>query len=246
MKFEPKPNNSNNNTSKRKRNRNKDGIWFNPPWSLNCKTRVAANFLDIVKTSFPPNHPLRKIFNRNTIKVSYSCMPNFSQVINRHNSKIKKQNETEDIPGCNCRRGPVECPLNGDCQQKGLVYGAKVTNTRTKTSEFYTGVTARRFKDRLYEHRTSFNRRNEKPTKLSDHVWKLKDRNEPYTVSWWVIDRGRAYNPSTKNCEICNKEKYHIMFNPNTATLNSRKEIFAPCMHRWKLLLCNFEDSSNS
>ena len=74
----------------------------------------------------------------------------------------------------------------------------------------------------------------------------MKDKNEPYTVSWWVIDRGRAYNHSTKYCDICNKEKYHIMFNPNTATLNSRKEIFSPCMHRWKHLLCNFEDSSNS
>ena len=90
MKFEPKQSNNN----KRNRNRKRDIIWFNPPWSLNCKTRVAANFLEIVKTSFPQNHPLRKIFNRNTIKVSYSCMPNFQQVINRHNSKINKQNET--------------------------------------------------------------------------------------------------------------------------------------------------------
>ena len=68
MKFEPKQSNNN----KRNRNRKRDIIWFNPPWSLNCKTRVAANFLEIVKTSFPQNHPLRKIFNRNTIKVSYS------------------------------------------------------------------------------------------------------------------------------------------------------------------------------
>ena len=136
--------------------------------------------------------------------------------------------------------------MNGDCQHKGLVYGAKVMNTRTKTSEFYTGVTARRFKDRLYEHRTSFNNRKEKSTKLSDHVWKLKDKKEPYTVSWWVIDRGRDYNPSTKSCDICNKEKYHIMFNPQTATLNSRREIFATCTHRTKLLLCNYEGFPNS
>ena len=240
MKYEPKPTNKNVNT--RKRNRNQDVIWFNPPWSLNCKTRVAATFLEIVKTSFPSNHPLRKIFNRNTIKVSYSCMPSFSQVINRHNAKIKKQNQTNQNPGCNCRVGRAGCPLNGECQKKCLVYGAKVTNTRTSTSEFYTGVTARRFKDRLYEHQTSFNQRNQKPTTLSDHVWKLKDQNEPYTVSWWIIDRGRAYNPTTKSCNICEKEKYHIMFNPKTATLNSRREIFATCTHRRKLLLSNYKE----
>ena len=121
----------------------------------------------------------------------------------------------------------------------------EITFANPSNREFYAGVTARRFKDRLYEHRTSFNQRKEKPTKLSDHVWKLKDQDEPYSVSWWVIDRGRDYNPTTKYCDICNKEKYHIMFNPNTATLNSRREIFSPCMHRWKLLLCNFDDSSN-
>ena len=130
--------------------------------------------------------------------------------------------------------------LNGACHTKCLVYGAKVTNTRTQTSEFYTGMTARRFKDRLYEHQTSFNRKKQKPTTLSDHIWKLKDRNEPYTVSWWVIERGRDYNPSTKSCNICEKEKFHIMFNPNTATLNSRREIFATCTHRRKRLLCYY------
>ena len=89
-----------------------------------------------------------------------------------------------------------------------MVYGAKVTNTRTQTNEFYTGVTARRFKDRLYEHRTSFNRRKEKPTKLSDHVWKLKDQDEPYSVSWVGVENITP-QPSTvkfairKNTILC-------------------------------------------
>ena len=176
MKFESKPTNTND-ANKRKRKR--DVIWFNPPWSLNCKTRVAAKFLELVKTCFPPNHPLHKIFNRNTLKVSYSCLPNFTQVINSHNAKVKKKNQNSEEPGCNCKGGQARCPLNGACQTKCLVYGAKVTNTRTQTSEFYTGVTARRFKDRLYEHQTSFNRKNKKPTTLSDHIWKLNDENEP-------------------------------------------------------------------
>ena len=46
----------------------------------------------------------------------------------------------------------------------------------------------------------------------------MKDRNKPYTVGWCVIDRGRAYNSSTKYCKICKKEKYHIKFNQSTAT----------------------------
>ena len=236
MKFEAKTTRKNVYTSKRNRKRNI--IWFNPPWTLNCKTRVAATFLELVKKCFHSNHPLHKIFNRNTLKVSYSCLPNFSQVINSHNTKIRKENQASDNPSCNCKGGPTKCPLNGACQTKCLVYGAKVTNTRTQTSEFYTGVTARRFKDRLYEHQTSFNKRNnKKPTTLSDHIWKLKDQNEPYSVSWWIKDRGRVFNPTTKSCDICDREKFHIMFHPETATLNSRSEIYATCTHRRQQLL---------
>ena len=121
--------------------------------------------------------------------------------------------------------------------------GAKLTSTRTKKYEFYTGVTTRRFKDRYYEHQSN-SRHEDKRHKstLSEHICKLRDMDEPYTVSWWVIDRGRAFNPTTKTCDICSKEKYHIMFNPQTATLNSRREVFATCRHRTKLLLCNYGD----
>ena len=170
-------------------------------------------------------------------------MPNFKQVISNHNFKVKNQNQNKENPGCNCQKGPEQCPLDGACQTTSLVYGAKVTSTRTTKSEFYTGVTARRFKDRYYEHRSNSRHEDERhKTTLSEHIWKLRDMDEPYTVSWWVIDRGRAFNPTTKTCDICSKEKYHIMFNPQTATLNSRREVFATCRHRTKLLLCNYGD----
>ena len=173
-------------------------------------------------------------------------MPNFNQVISSHNFKVRNQNQNKEKPGCNCQKGPEQCPLNGACQTKSLVYGAKVTNTRTSESEFYTGVTARRFKDRYYEHQSNSRHEDERhKTTLSEHIWKLKNMNEPYTVSWWVIDRGRAFNPSTKTCDICSKEKFHIMFNPQTATLNSRREVFLTCRHRTKLLLCDYGDSPN-
>ena len=84
MKYEPNQSRYKINKNNHKRN----VIWFNPPWSLNCKTKVGAKFLELVRTSFPPSHPLHKIFNRNTLKVSYSCMPNFSQVIS---SQLKNQ-----------------------------------------------------------------------------------------------------------------------------------------------------------
>ena len=49
-------------------------------------------FLRIVKESFTPGHPLRKIFNRNTLKVSYSCMPNLERKIGAHNKSSLANN----------------------------------------------------------------------------------------------------------------------------------------------------------
>ena len=37
---------------------------------------------------FHKNHKLHKIFNQNNVKVSYSCIPNVSSIVNSHNQKI--------------------------------------------------------------------------------------------------------------------------------------------------------------
>ena len=166
-----------------------------------------------------------------------------AKVISNHNFKVKNQTKDKIVPGCNCKKGVNNCPLNGACQTQGVVYGAKVTNDTDQTAEFYTGLTARTFKQRLYEHTTSFNKEKKRhKTTLSDHVWNLKLRGEPYTISWWVIDKGKPFNPSTKKCDLCLKEKFHIMFNPQSATLNQRSEIFSVCRHRLSQLLSNYEE----
>ena len=144
-------------TQKEKKNRKRRIIWYNPPWSVNCSTKIDAKFLNLVDTCFPPNNPLHKIFNRNTLKVSYSCMPNMAQAISKHNSKVIKQNQDRVSYGCNCKRGVASCPLNGACLTKGVVYEAKVTKTSDQSTETYTGLSSRRFKDRFYEHTSNSN-----------------------------------------------------------------------------------------
>ena len=37
---------------------------------------LGQKFLNLVDSCFPPDHELRKAVNRNTIKISYSTMPN--------------------------------------------------------------------------------------------------------------------------------------------------------------------------
>ena len=168
-------------------------------------------------------------------------MPNMKAILSRHNAQVLKQTDNpEPEPGCNCRGGPATCPLDGQCQTKELVYQATVTRTDTGQVETYTGLTGGTFKIRFNKHMSDF-RKSETATMLSKHVWKLRRENSPYEITWKKLAKGRVFNPVTKNCQLCLKEKYLIMFSPEGATLNKRTELFNTCRHRLRLLLDNFK-----
>ena len=215
--------------------------WFNPPFSANVSTDIGAKFLRIIDTCFPKDHILHKIINRNTVKISYRCMPNMQQVISMQNSKILKQKDQPDPPPrCSCRGGINSCPLGGGCEIKEVVYCAQVTRLDNNTTEFYTGLTGGSFKKRYNQHHSDFrNQSKEHKTCLSKHVWKHKRENVPFRVDWKILSRGKVFNPVTKKCQLCLKEKFLIMFSPETATLNARTEMYNTCRHRLTKLLKN-------
>ena len=62
-------------TSLPKSNRSRNIIWFNPTYNRNVKSNIGRQFLRLIDQSFLVGHKLRKIFNRSTLKLSYSCMP---------------------------------------------------------------------------------------------------------------------------------------------------------------------------
>ena len=61
--------------------RRKKIIWFNPTYSTIMKTNIGKNFLQFLVKHFPINIKVHKICNRNTVKVSYSCMKNMDSII---------------------------------------------------------------------------------------------------------------------------------------------------------------------
>ena len=75
-------------TCKQKNRQHNNILWYNPPFSKNTSTNIGHKFLALVDKHFPKDHKLRKIFNRNTIKISYSCMNNTKQIIDNHNKRI--------------------------------------------------------------------------------------------------------------------------------------------------------------
>ena len=76
------------NNKKKKSKRQWRIYWFNPPWDMNVATKVGKKFFQILDETIPPGHPLHKVFNRKTVKLSYSTMPNMLKKISAHNSKV--------------------------------------------------------------------------------------------------------------------------------------------------------------
>ena len=89
-------------SEKQKRQRNI--TWFNAPYSKNIGTNIGRKFFKLLDTCFPPENKLYKILNRNTIKISYSCVRNIKQIITNHNKEIVREKEAKDTgkKECNC------------------------------------------------------------------------------------------------------------------------------------------------
>ena len=93
-------------SQKRKRRRN--AVLFNPPNNKNVKTNIGRAFISLIERSFPAGHKLKESFNRNTIKLSYSWMPNVKQIIDGQKKPILKIAETDQPQKdggktCSCR-----------------------------------------------------------------------------------------------------------------------------------------------
>ena len=123
-------------------------------------TNVAKTFLTLIDKYFPKNKRLSKIFNRNTIKVSYSCLPNVKQTISNNNHRLlqlhRMKESTQDSKLCNCREKKSSCPHDGNCLTKCVVYKATVTETTSNSEETYIGLIENEFKTRFNFHKSSF------------------------------------------------------------------------------------------
>ena len=75
------------------KNRKRKIIWFNPPPPF-CRLvsiNVGKYFLKLIDKHFKHDNILHKIFNRKTLKISYSCTKNIFQIINNQNKEIIKE-----------------------------------------------------------------------------------------------------------------------------------------------------------
>ena len=198
-----------------KRKRRRKIIWFNPPFSLSVKTNIGKLFFKIgklffkmLKKHFPKANTLSKIFNKNTIKISYSCTRNMKSIISSHNKQILTPKNKQ--VGCNCRV-KNSCPLDNKCLTSQLIYQADVTNNLDNEYKYYLGLAETTFKERYSNHKSSFKNENSKnSTELSKYVWSLRENNKKPSIKWKIVKI--VYSKATSSfCKLCLTEKLFIL-----------------------------------
>ena len=180
---------------------------------MNVATNIRKNFFSLLNECFPKTSKLHKIINKNTIKLSYSCMANMKQKIDNHNRKIMSNGrEREEVTRtCNCRDKTL-CPLKGKCLQEGVVYKAIVTQTETMKQDIYIGITENPFKTRYNLHNSSFRLPHKRcTTTLSEHLWTLKDNGVIHKTEWTILDKAKPCSPVARKCDLCLAEKYYTL-----------------------------------
>ena len=231
--------------------RKRNVVWFNPPYNAEVKTNVGKKFLQLIDKHFPPTHKLRKVVNRNCIKISYSCMKNMRQIIQAHNHKIMAQFHEKNVTTtvepqrpladktCNCRK-KEDCPLDNKCLTGPMIYKAVVSGGPTQ--KVYIGCTED-YKKRLANHKMSFKNSGQKnATCLSKYVWGQKLNPLP-NIKWELVRHAWPYKPGARSCDLCLCEKLTILAENKKnkqACLNKRNESTDRCVHKLKFRLNRF------
>ena len=161
------------------------------------------SFLKILDEEFTKGHALHKIFNRNTVKISYSCMPNLKQKIDGHNKSTLRKTNAVPPKACNCRQ-PAHCPLDGNCLKSAMIYRATVATEDNRPAETNVGLTENSFKTRYSNHKSSFRDPNKRlSTELSKNIWHLKDAKIGFSLTWKIVKQAAPFNLALNRCNLC-------------------------------------------
>ena len=181
------PNSNNNNEinkENKRKNRKRKIIWFNPPFCRLTKIDIGKYFLKLVDKHFKHGNKLQKIFNRKTLKISYSCTKNIFQIIDSHNKNITKDfqdqinnrnnknnnnNNNNNNNGikkeCNCKPREI-CPMNGRCNLNNVIYQAIIYPKENITDKkTYIGLASTKWKERFFNHKFTFSHEHLKTTR---------------------------------------------------------------------------------
>ena len=187
--------------------------------------------MKIVSESFPKSHKLSKILNRNTTKISYSCLPNIGSKILADASNKYKGPTVDFNPPCIGHRNN-SCPVvGGKCNLKNNVYNAKLVTAESIYN--YVGISENPLRMRIATHKYSI-KTDKNQTELSAKAKELESKNITYQIEYHILENSEAYKPEIKRCKLCTVEIYYIIFWGFENLINSKMELTGKCCHRNK------------
>ena len=182
----------------------------------------------------------RKIFNKNTVKLSYSCTKNISSIISGHNKKIMRiaPPVTRD---CNCRNRE-QCPLDNKCLSQDIIYEGTVVSHPDEVVKDYRGLCSTVWKSRWAVHNQHMNHwTHRKKCELSKYVWELKEQNKQFTITWKLLKKVHGKKVGGA-CRLCTTEKLYIIEHPDKRRLLNSNCI-GKCRHGDKYLLASLNNN---
>ena len=182
-------------------------MFIYPLYSNNVKSNIGKQFPKLVRQHFSKSHKLNKIFNKNTLKVSYSCIKNMSSILTNHNKRILAENEKQYE--CNCRNKD-EHPLENKYLTPRVIhespyyhYLQTIFISLNTSRKFYIGLCDTPFKERYNNHKHDFRTKcYEKSTEFSKYIWSLEKSGIEFTMRWKILSHVKEMT-KLGYCSLC-------------------------------------------
>jgi hypothetical protein len=156
-------------------------------------------------------------------------MDNVQSIITKHNAHIIRNSQSHNMEtgNCNCDNKNTS-PLPKQCLTNNIIYKTTVTTNNTNDTKHYIGITATTFQERHDNHTSSFrHKKDSNKTKLSKHIWKLKENNQDYTIKWSILKHVISYTGGSKRCNLCLEETFCILKDINKDNLLNKRTIYS-------------------
>ena len=142
------------------------------------------------------------LFNRNKVKISYSCMQNMPNFIQNHNTVLLKSSVASTAKECSYRQ-KYNCSQAEKCLSECLAYHAEIDRSDINQNKNLYGSCKKNFKECYNNHTTSFrNKSKEKNTEVSKYIWELENSCIKYDFKWPIACKTDPHTACTRKCIV--------------------------------------------
>lgn len=203
------------------------------------KAWIGGSLLFLLNKHFPKGSELHKLFNKNNLKILYSCLPSYDAILKGINTNKINATKTRANGSKACNSEGVRnkgCIGKEMCEEISVVYEATVhLNENGIYKRTYVGMTDGKLKYQIRKHYIGFKyKRYRNSTPLSGFIWKLQESKSTFQIEWDIVESKPAYKKGQKLCRLCVWEKKWIERLDGQESLNLNKEFMSKCPHKWK------------